>query len=60
MPVKIFSGTAEGAAELEKKINEWMAKLETGAVRHVSTAAGQAPSQQIVVTVWYTESKDMN
>jgi hypothetical protein len=59
MPVKIFSGTAEGAAELEKKVNEWLGRLETGAVRSISTAGGPG-SQQVVVTIWYTESKDMN
>jgi hypothetical protein len=59
MPVKIFSGGATEAAALETKINEWMSKLEPGAVRNVTAAAAQG-TQQIVVTVWYTEAKDRN
>ena len=59
MPVKIFAGAATDAAALETKINEWMGKLEPGAVRNV-IAAGGAGAQQIVVTVWYTEVKDRN
>lgn len=59
MPVKIFSANATDTAALETKVNEWMGKLEPGAVRNVTTAGGQG-SQQIVVTVWYTETKDRN
>jgi hypothetical protein len=60
MPVKIFAASADGAAALETKINEWMAKLEPGVVRLVSTAAGPAGALQIVVTIWYTEARDKN
>ena len=60
MPVKIFSASVDAAAQLEAKINDWMAQLEPGSVRQVSSATGQAGSQQIVVTVWYTESRDSN
>ena len=55
MPVKVFS--AVDAAGVETKINEWMVKLEPGSVRQIS--AGQAGAQ-VVVTVWYTETKDKN
>jgi hypothetical protein len=59
MPVKIFEGGADGVVGLEAKINAWMATLESGAVRYLSTAA-PGGGQQVVVTVWYTESKDKN
>jgi hypothetical protein len=59
MPIRIFSGLATEAAALEAQINDWMAKLEPGAVRQISAANGQE-ARQIVVTVWYTESKDRN
>jgi hypothetical protein len=59
MPVRIFSGVATEAAALEAQINDWMAKLEPGAVRQVSAASSQE-GRQIVVTIWYTESKDHN
>jgi hypothetical protein len=58
MPVKIFTGGADGVAALEAKINAWMETLESGAVRYLSTASGNG--QQVVVTVWYTEAKDKN
>ena len=60
MPVKIFNSGADGASALEAKVNEWMAKLEPGSVRQVSTAMGQGGSPQIVIAVWYTETKDSN
>jgi hypothetical protein len=59
VPVKIFAGNAAEAAALETKINEWMARLEPGAVRQISAAAADG-AQQVVVTVWYTESRDRN
>jgi hypothetical protein len=60
MPVKIFTGGADNAGALEAKVNEWMAKLEAGAVRQITTASSQATPSQIVVSVWYTEGKDFN
>ncbi len=60
MPVKIFSGSATEAAALEGKINEWMAKIEPGSVRQITTAAGQTGTPQIVIAIWYTENKDAN
>jgi hypothetical protein len=59
MPVKIFDSSAEGIAGLDAKINAWMETLEAGAVRYISTAATSG-TQQVVVTVWYTEAKDKN
>ena len=59
MPVKIFDSSADGIAGLEARINAWMQTLEPGAVRYISTAA-PAGTNQIVVTIWYTEAKDKN
>ena len=59
MPVKIFDSGADGIAGLETKINAWMETLESGAVRYLSMTAPTG-TQQIVVTVWYTEAKDKN
>jgi hypothetical protein len=59
MPVKIFDSSADGIAVLESTINAWMETLEAGAVRYTSTA-GSSGTQQVVVTVWYTEAKDKN
>jgi hypothetical protein len=59
MPVKIFDSSADGIAGLESKINAWMEALEAGGVRYISTAAPTG-TQQVVVTVWYTEAKDKN
>jgi len=59
MPIKLFDSSADGLAGLEARINAWMETLESGAVRYVSTAA-PAGTQQVVVTVWYTEARDKN
>jgi hypothetical protein len=59
MPVKIFDSSADGIAGLEARINEWMEKLEAGAVRYLSTNSPSG-TQQIVVTIWYTEARDKN
>jgi hypothetical protein len=59
MPVKIFDSSAGDIAGVEARINAWMETLEAGAVRYVSTAV-PAGTQQIVVTIWYTEAKDKN
>jgi hypothetical protein len=60
MPVKIFTAGADEVASLEAKINDWLAKLEPGSVRQVTTTTAQAPALQIVITVWYTEGTDRN
>jgi len=60
MPVKIFRGDTADAAELEAKINEWMAKIEPGSVRQMTSTTGPAGTQQVVIAIWYTESKDAN
>jgi hypothetical protein len=60
MPVKIFDSGADGIAGLEAKINAWMETLEAGAVRYLSTTAPLSGTQQVIVTVWYTEAKDKN
>ena len=59
MSIKLFDSSADGLAGLEARINAWMETLESGAVRYVSTAA-PAGTQQVVVTVWYTEARDKN
>jgi hypothetical protein len=59
MPVKIFDCGADDIARLEARINAWMETLESGAVRYLTTTA-PAGTQQVVVTVWYTEAKDKN
>jgi len=59
MPIKIFDSSADDIAGLESKINAWMETLEAGAVRYISTAAPSG-TQQVVVTIWYTEAKDKN
>jgi hypothetical protein len=59
MPVKIFDSSPDGIAGLEATINAWMETLESGAVRYLSTTAPPG-TQQIVVTIWYTEAKDRN
>jgi hypothetical protein len=60
MPVKIFTGSAGEAAALEASINEWMGKLEPGAVRQINAGSGALGTQQVVITIWYTELKDKN
>jgi len=59
MPIKIFDSSPDDIAGLESKINAWMETLEAGAVRYISTAAPSG-TQQVVVTIWYTEAKDKN
>ena len=59
MSIKLFDSSADGLAGLEARINAWMETLESGAVRYVSTAA-PAGTQQVVVTVWYTDARDKN
>jgi hypothetical protein len=59
MPVKLFDSSADGIAGLESKINAWMETLEAGAVRYISTAAPSG-TQQVVITIWYTEAGDKN
>jgi hypothetical protein len=60
MPVKIFSGETADAAGLEARVNEWMAKIEPGSVRQITSATTPAGAQHVVITIWYTEAKDAN
>lgn len=60
MPVKIFSARVEAGAKLEANINDWLKTLQPGSVRQISTAACQADTQHLIVTVWYTEASDSN
>jgi hypothetical protein len=59
MPVKIFvPAPREDVTALEARVNEWMATLDQGAVRQISTAvAAPAPP---TITIWYTQAEAKN
>jgi hypothetical protein len=53
MPIKVFEKhAAEAGPSFEKRVNEWLAKIDDGAIKNISTAAAQS-GMSIVLTVWY-------
>jgi len=54
MPIKVFEkDAAEGTSSFEKRVNVWLAKLDEGSIRNISTVTGQSNGMLVLVTVWY-------